>query len=77
MRVRVSKTADQRKKNLPIVSLDSLNSQQLSAVKKQLDEEVEHLTGSFGQLHAAQGKFRECARVVKSRVGLAKDGMSA
>ena len=68
----VCKSADQRKN---IVSLDSLSSQQLSAVKKQLDEEVEHLTGSFGQLHAAQGKFRECSRVVKSRVGLAKDGM--
>ncbi|KAH8893737.1 putative prefoldin subunit 5 [Thozetella sp. PMI_491] len=55
------------------VSLDSLSSQQLSAIKKQLDEEVEHLTGSFSQLHAAQAKFKECARVVKSRTG-ASDG---
>ncbi|KAL8360412.1 hypothetical protein RB601_007253 [Gaeumannomyces tritici] len=49
------------------INLDSLSAQQLSAVKKQLDEEVEHLTGSFTQLHAAQGKFRECLRVVKEQ----------
>jgi len=49
------------------VSLDSLSAQQLSAVKKQLDEEVEHLTTSFAQLQAAQGKFRECLRCVKSQ----------
>ncbi|KAL8419438.1 hypothetical protein RB594_002598 [Gaeumannomyces avenae] len=49
------------------INLDSLSAQQLSAVKKQLDEEVEHLTGSFTQLHAVQGKFRECLRVVKEQ----------
>ncbi|KAL8304360.1 hypothetical protein RB597_004424 [Gaeumannomyces tritici] len=49
------------------INLDSLSAQQLSAVKKQLDEEVEHLTGSSTQLHAAQGKFRECLRVVKEQ----------
>ncbi|KAK4211415.1 Prefoldin [Rhypophila decipiens] len=48
------------------VSLDSLSAQQLSAVKKQLDEEVEHLTASFQQLAAAQAKFKECLRIVKS-----------
>ncbi|EHA50920.1 hypothetical protein MCOR27_002353 [Pyricularia oryzae] len=49
------------------INLDSLSTQQLSAVKKQLDEEVEHLTASFTQLHAAQGKFRECLRIVKEQ----------
>ncbi|KAM7190551.1 Prefoldin [Naviculisporaceae sp. PSN 640] len=48
------------------VSLDSLSAQQLSAVKKQLDEEVEHLTASYSQLAAAQAKFKECLRIVKS-----------
>jgi prefoldin subunit 5 len=48
------------------VSLDSLSAQQLSQVKKQLDEEVEHLTNSFTQLHAAQAKFKECLRCVKA-----------
>jgi prefoldin alpha subunit len=48
------------------VSLDTLTAQQLTAVKKQLDEEVEHLSSSYQQLAAAQGKFRECLRVVKS-----------
>ncbi|ORY56683.1 prefoldin subunit [Pseudomassariella vexata] len=47
------------------VNLDSLSSQQLSQVKKQLDEELEHLTSSFTQLHAAQSKFRECLRCVQ------------
>jgi prefoldin alpha subunit len=50
------------------VSLDSLSAPQLSAVKKQLDEEVEHLTASYSQLAAAQAKFKECLRVVKSDV---------
>lgn len=49
------------------MQLDSLNPQQLSAVKKQLDEEVEHLSTSFSQLIAAQGKFRECLRCVKEK----------
>ncbi|KAK5654771.1 hypothetical protein OQA88_6807 [Cercophora sp. LCS_1] len=48
------------------VSLDSLSPQQLSAVKKQLDEEVEHLSASYTQLAAAQAKFKECLRVVKT-----------
>ncbi|KAK3393998.1 putative prefoldin subunit 5 [Podospora didyma] len=48
------------------VSLDTLSAQQLSAVKKQLDEEVEALSVSYGQLAAAQGKFKECLRVVST-----------
>lgn len=49
------------------VSLDQLSAQQLTAVKKQLDEEVEHLTTSFAQLQAAQIKFKDCLRCVKTQ----------
>lgn len=49
------------------MSLDSLSAQQLTAVKKQLDEEVEHLTSSFAQLQAAQIKFKDCLRCVKTQ----------
>ncbi|OAA61156.1 prefoldin subunit [Niveomyces insectorum RCEF 264] len=49
------------------VNLDDLSPQQLGAVKKQLDEEVEHLSTSFSQLMAAQGKFRECLRCVQGK----------
>lgn len=49
------------------MSLDSLSAQQLTAVKKQLDEEVEHLTTSFAQLQAAQIKFKDCLRCVKTQ----------
>ncbi|KAI1407462.1 Prefoldin alpha subunit [Hypoxylon sp. FL1857] len=49
------------------INLDSLSAQQLSQVKKQLDEELEHLTSSFAQLHAAQSKFRECLRCVQDK----------
>ena len=56
-----------------IVNLDTLSVQQLSQVKKQLDEEIEHLTSSFTQLHAAQAKFRECLRCV----GAPKQGASS
>ena len=34
--------------------------QQLSSIKKRLDDELEHLTTSFSKLRAAQTKFREC-----------------
>ncbi|KAH7223401.1 hypothetical protein BKA60DRAFT_594607 [Fusarium oxysporum] len=50
-----------------VVNLDTLEPQQLAQVKKQLDEELEHLTTSFAQLHAAQNKFKDCLRCVKSR----------
>ncbi|GHJ83697.1 hypothetical protein NliqN6_0099 [Naganishia liquefaciens] len=42
------------------VQLTDLNLQQLQEVKRQLDEEVEHLTNSFGQLKQAQAKYRSC-----------------
>jgi hypothetical protein len=51
-----------------IVDLSSLSAQQLSQVKKQLDEEVEHLTNSFTKLRAAQAQFRECLKSIKSGV---------
>ncbi|KAM5367845.1 hypothetical protein ACJZ2D_009850 [Fusarium nematophilum] len=49
------------------INLDTLEPQQLAQVKKQLDEELEHLTTSFAQLHGAQNKFKECLRCVQSR----------
>lgn len=50
-----------------LVNIDSLDVQQLSQVKKQLEEEIEHLGSSFAQLHAAQAKFRDCLRCVQTR----------
>lgn len=55
------------------VNLDTLEPQQLAQVKKQLDEELEHLTSSFAQLHGAQNKFKDCLRCVNSR-SAASDG---
>ncbi|CAM1507333.1 Fc.00g069740.m01.CDS01 [Cosmosporella sp. VM-42] len=49
------------------INLDTLAPEQLAQVKKQLDEELEHLTSSFAQLHGAQNKFKECLRCVQSR----------
>ncbi|KAI2601798.1 Prefoldin alpha subunit [Hypoxylon sp. NC1633] len=53
--------------NNETINLDTLSPQQLSQVKKQLDEELEHLTSSFAQLHAAQSKFRECLRCIHDK----------
>ncbi|KAI1435044.1 prefoldin [Xylaria sp. CBS 124048] len=47
------------------VNIDSLNAQQLTQVKSQLDQELEHLTSSFTQLQSAQVKFRDCLRCVQ------------
>ncbi|CAG9939418.1 unnamed protein product [Clonostachys rosea f. rosea IK726] len=49
------------------INLDTLAPEQLAQVKKQLDEELEHLTTSFAQLHGAQNKFKDCLRCVESR----------
>ncbi|KAH0545002.1 hypothetical protein FGG08_000928 [Glutinoglossum americanum] len=50
------------------VDLTSLTLPQLSSVKKQLDDELEHLTSSFTKLRAAQVKFQECLRTIKAGV---------
>ncbi|GKT82827.1 prolyl-tRNA synthetase [Colletotrichum tofieldiae] len=55
------------------INLETLDAQQLSQVKKQLEEELEHLTTSFAQLHSAQARFKECLRCVKTRPGF-QDG---
>lgn len=43
-----------------LVNIESLETQQLALAKKQLDDEVEHLSASFTQLRDAQSKFKEC-----------------
>jgi len=50
------------------IDLGSLSTQQLSQVKIQLDDELEHLTNSFSQLRAAQAKFRECLKSIAAGV---------
>ncbi|CAE6513204.1 unnamed protein product [Rhizoctonia solani] len=42
------------------INVADLELPQLTEVKKQLDEELNHLTNSFAQLKAAQSKFRGC-----------------
>jgi len=56
------------------VDLASLSTQQLSQVKKQLDDELEHLTSSFTQLRAAQAKFRECLKSIEGGVASNVEG---
>lgn len=43
-------------------------------MKKQLDEELEHLTTSHTQLRAAQSKFRECLRSIAAGVSADAQG---
>ncbi|TKA28662.1 hypothetical protein B0A50_02989 [Salinomyces thailandicus] len=50
------------------IDLATLPAQQLSQVKKQLDDEVQHLTNSYQNLRTAQQKFRDCIVSVKSGV---------
>ncbi|QRV95501.1 Prefoldin subunit [Ceratobasidium sp. AG-Ba] len=42
------------------INVADLDLPQLNDVKKQLDEELTHLTNSFSQLKAAQAKFKGC-----------------
>ncbi|KAF9351264.1 subunit of tubulin prefoldin [Mortierella sp. NVP85] len=44
----------------PKIDLQDLDLTQLVEVKKQLEEELSHLTSSFGQLKQAQNRFADC-----------------
>lgn len=57
------------------IDLSTLTAQNLSAVKKQLEEELEHLTASFQKLRAAQTRFRECIKSVKDGVETQSEGI--
>ncbi|EKM74885.1 hypothetical protein AGABI1DRAFT_116690 [Agaricus bisporus var. burnettii JB137-S8] len=42
------------------ISINDLDISQLADIKKQLEEELNHLTSSFAQLKQAQAKFKSC-----------------
>ncbi len=56
------------------VDLVSLSAQQLLQVKKQLDDELEHLNNSFTQLRGAQLKFGECLKTIEVGVNGRNEG---
>jgi len=56
--------------NFVIVDITSLPVQQLSQLKRQLDDEVQHLTSSYSSLRSAQNKFKDCITSLKN--GLSK-----
>lgn len=57
-----------------VVNLDALSVQQLSQVKKQFDDEVQHLTNSYQNLRVAQQKFKDCVVSVKDGVAGSAQG---
>ena len=48
------------------VSIDQLSVAQLGSVKKQLDDEVDHLALSVGRLKAVQQRFRGCTQALQA-----------
>ncbi|KAF3904328.1 hypothetical protein AA313_de0202567 [Arthrobotrys entomopaga] len=56
------------------LDLSTLSIQNLSAVKKQLDEELEHLTSSFQKLRSAQSRFKECVKAIQNGVNPEMEG---
>ncbi|CAD6921339.1 unnamed protein product [Tilletia laevis] len=53
------------------VSIADLSLPQLADVRRQLEQEIEHLSDSFGALRTAQAKFRACLDALQS---LSADG---
>ncbi|CAG8442624.1 3352_t:CDS:2 [Funneliformis caledonium] len=51
------------------IELTDLDLTQLSEVKKQLEEELSHLTSSFGQLKQVQTRFQDCIASVETIKG--------
>ncbi|KAI4230554.1 MAG: hypothetical protein LQ349_006197 [Xanthoria aureola] len=54
------------------VNLSTLPIPQLTSIKNQLTQELQHLTTSFTQLRTAQAKFRDCIKSVRD--GIEKGG---
>ncbi|KAL8736252.1 MAG: hypothetical protein Q9166_000407 [cf. Caloplaca sp. 2 TL-2023] len=54
------------------VNLSTLPIPQLTSIKNQLTQELQHLTNSFTQLRAAQAKFRDCIKSIRD--GIEKAG---
>jgi len=50
------------------VDIGSLPVGQLQQVKKQLDDEVQHLTTSYSSLRSAQSKFKDCINSIRHGV---------
>ncbi|QIX01741.1 hypothetical protein AMS68_007258 [Peltaster fructicola] len=56
------------------IDLASLSVQQLSQVKKQLDDEVQHLGSSYQSLKSAQLKFKDCIKSIDGGIANATKG---
>ncbi|KAI9727513.1 MAG: subunit of tubulin prefoldin [Chrysothrix sp. TS-e1954] len=56
------------------IDLSTLQPQQLAQVKKQLDEEMEHLNSSYTQLRSAQARFGDCVRSINEGVAKRAEG---
>ncbi|KAI4277125.1 MAG: hypothetical protein LQ337_001998 [Flavoplaca oasis] len=50
------------------INLSTLPVPQLTSIKNQLTQELQHLTNSFTQLRAAQAKFRDCIKSIKDGI---------
>ncbi|KKA30202.1 hypothetical protein TD95_001904 [Thielaviopsis punctulata] len=60
-----------------LVSIDSLDIQQLAMLKKQITEDLEHLSASFTSLNAAHAKFKESLRCVQARANAPEEAEGA
>ncbi|KAI4191352.1 MAG: hypothetical protein L6R41_000139 [Letrouitia leprolyta] len=47
------------------INVSTLPIPQLTSIKNQLTQELQHLTNSFAQLRAAQTKFRDCINSIR------------
>ncbi|KAL8799785.1 MAG: hypothetical protein Q9182_005651 [Xanthomendoza sp. 2 TL-2023] len=52
----------------PTVNLSTLPIPQLTSIKTQLTQELQHLTTSFTQLRAAQAKFKDCIKSIRDGI---------
>ncbi|KAI4103947.1 MAG: hypothetical protein LQ339_004064 [Xanthoria mediterranea] len=62
-----SKDAPSQPQSQPI-NLSTLPIPQLTSIKNQLTQELQHLTTSFTQLRTAQAKFRDCIKSVREGI---------
>lgn len=63
-----SKSQSQSQSQPQTIELSSLPLAQLSSLKNQLTQDLQHLTSSFQQLRVAQAKFKDCIASVRDGV---------
>ena len=73
----MSATAAAKSQQPQGIDIATVPTPQLSNIKNQLQQDVQHLSASFTQLRTAQAKFRDCVKSISDGVENKQEGEDA